>query len=47
MGEKLIREGKIDKEDLTYTSQPLTNKEDYITNWNKNYLKKRKQKINK
>ncbi|MFX0185673.1 MAG: flavodoxin family protein [Candidatus Hodarchaeota archaeon] len=45
MGEKLIREGKLDKEDLAYISQPLVNKEDYIKMWNKNYLEaKRKQK---
>lgn len=48
VGEKLIREGKIDKEDLAYISQPLVNKADYIAMWNKNYLEeKRKQKINK
>jgi multimeric flavodoxin WrbA len=48
MGEKLIREGKLDKVDLEYVSQPLVNKEDYITTWNKNYLEaKEEQKINK
>jgi multimeric flavodoxin WrbA len=46
IGGNLIKVGKIDKEDLTYISQPLVNKEDYITTWNKNYLEeKRKQKI--
>ena len=48
VGEKFIREGKIDKEDLAYISQPLVDKEDYITTWNKNYLEEKiQQKINK
>ena len=48
IGEKLIREGKIDKEDLAYISQPLVNREDFITMSNKNYLEaKEKQKTNK
>ncbi len=48
IGEQIIKEGKIDKENLEYISQPLVNKEDYITKWNKNYLEaKRKQIIDK
>ncbi len=48
IGEKLIREGKIDKEDLAYISQPLVNREDFITMLNKNYLEaKGKHKTNK
>lgn len=44
IGEKFISEGKITQEDLTFISQPLVDKEDYITTWNKNYLEeKRKQ----
>ena len=39
IGENLIRDGKIDKEDLQYISQPLVNKEDYLKILNKNYLK--------
>ncbi len=48
VGEKFIREGKINKEDLEYISQPLTNNENYIKMSNKNYLEaKGKQKITK
>jgi hypothetical protein len=44
IGEKFIREGKIAQKELTFISQPLVDKEDYITTWNKNYLEeKRKQ----
>ncbi len=46
IGEKLIREGTIEEEDLACISQPLVNKEEYIFMLNKNYLEaKEKQKI--
>ena len=38
IGEKLVRDGKLDNEDLQYISQPLVNKEEYIKILNKNYL---------
>ena len=38
LGEKLIREGKMDKKDLEYISQPLASKEDYLNLMNKTYL---------
>ena len=47
IGEKFIREGKVDQEDLTNVSQPLLDKEDYVTIWNKNYLEQKRKQMTK
>lgn len=45
IGEKLIKEGKIDKNDLQFISQPLVERVEYIERSTANYLKRKEKKI--
>ena len=47
IGEMFIREGKVDKTDLLFVSQPLANNEGYINAGNKNYLEAKAKQIKK
>ncbi len=44
IGFKLINEGKLDKDDLDFVSQPLANKEEYTEQKTNNYLKNKLKK---